>query len=294
MSVALRRLRGTAKTHVNMGALTFGGLTGFVAYWSWRMKIKKEFLVGNGLYRFNYAAHNMTPWKSQWLTWYRMPLEEYQVNHMFRPYYVIGQLDYSKEILIPNYKTFNGNTVKGFDVINPLYCYDGGRINADNIKLKNEKGIISTDRAAIIVNRGWIPYNLKDKRKRLWEQNTRQLTKIEGTMVMAKDIHDYKVPNNPTNNEWYNLAPEDIARFWELPNFNELKQFYFQQVDLKETGGASINNSAEKYAWPMPKSKEEVIREYYNWWTHEKWNKYIYYTLTPISAVSFWVFFLTI
>jgi len=171
---------------------------------------------------------------------------------------------------------------------------EGGRYHGEAIALGKQDQLITTDRAAIIVNRGWIPQTMKDKRKRLWEKNTRQLVKIQGTFLMAKDIHDYTKPNNPNNNEWYNLAPEDIARFWELPNFNELKQFYFQQVDLDTRGGASINNSAEVYQWPLIKTKEEVIREYYNWMNHEKWNKLGYYTLTPLSLFSFGVFFLTL
>mmetsp|Transcript_11513 Transcript_11513/g.10185 ORF Transcript_11513/g.10185 Transcript_11513/m.10185 type:complete len:295 (+) Transcript_11513:15-899(+) len=294
MSVALRRLRGHPKQLVNQGAFTVGIITGFVAYWSWRIKLKKEFLLGHGLYRFNHAAANITPWKSQWLTWYRMPDQEYEVNHLFRPYYVIGQLDYSKEILIPKKKTINHTLIDGYDVISPLYCYDGGRFNPEAKKLDKMDSIITSDRAAIIINRGWIPQSLKDKKKRLWEKNSRQLVKIQGTMVQAKDIHDYSIPNNPDNNEWNNLAPEDIARFWELSNFNELKQFYFQQIDLGNVGGTSVGNSSQTYSYPMMKTKEEVIREYYNWMGHEKWNKLAYYSLTPVSIVSFWVFFLTV
>ena len=293
MSVALRRLRGNSKSMVCQGAFTLGSITGFIAYWNWRFKIKKEFLIGHGLNRFNHVSVNITPWKSQWLTWYRMPDEEYKVYHLFKPYYVIGQIDYSKEVLIPKKKSINGHSMDGFDVINPLYCYDGGRFNVEAVSIGNETNIATTDRAAIIVNRGWIPYNLKDKRKRLWEKNSRQLTKIHGTFLMAKDIHDYSKPNNPSNNEWYNLAPEDIARFWELPNFNELKQFYFQQVNLGDSISTKVDND-ETHHWPVSKTPEEVIREYYNWWTSEKWNKAGYYTLTPLSMFSFWVFFMTI
>jgi len=33
---------------------------------------------------------------------------------------------------------------------------------------------------------------------------------MHGVFRAGKDIHDYKVPNNPDNNEWHNLALEDM------------------------------------------------------------------------------------
>lgn len=129
MSVAIRRLRGSAKRSVNLGAFGVGSVTGMLAYWHYRFKIKKEFLLGHGLYRLSSAAVNYTPYDQQWLTFYRMPWQEYHAHHLFRPYYVIGQIDYSKEVLIPKEVTLDGKKVSGFDVINPLYCYDAGKFD---------------------------------------------------------------------------------------------------------------------------------------------------------------------
>lgn len=83
------------------------------------------------------------------------------------------------------------------------------------------------DRAAIIVNRGWIPARLADKKTRPNDVNTRQLIKIKGCFRKGKNIHDYKVPNNPDNNEWNNLALEDIGIHWDLCNFHEASYYYF-------------------------------------------------------------------
>lgn len=81
-----------------------------------------------------------------------MPDEEWTVYHRFRPYYLVGQLDHSKEVLIPREK----DGVAGFDVINPVYCYEGGKLSMfDLVTLKDDP--IKLDRSAIIVNRGWIP-----------------------------------------------------------------------------------------------------------------------------------------
>lgn len=168
---------------------------------------------------------NCTPWKQMYFTWWRMPQEEYDVYHRFKPYFILGQIDYSKEILIPRTRNIDGVKVAGYDVINPIYCYEGGK---ESFKKKfAKKDPISIERAALILNRGWIPEELKDKRSRPNELNTRKLVRVNGTFMKGKNIHDYKIPNNPDNNEWYNLALEDIGIYWDLPNFDECKHYYF-------------------------------------------------------------------
>jgi cytochrome oxidase assembly protein ShyY1 len=284
MSVALRRLRGTNKVSVNQGALAIGVLTGFTAYWNYRFKIKKEFLIGHGLYTFNRPATEMTPTVPILYRWYNMPEEEYNQFYRFTPMFMIGQIDHNKEVLIPTDRKINGKTHKGYDVINPLYTHNGGRLHMEAIALDKKDKITTTERAAIIVNRGWIPAEMKDRKTRPWEKTTRQLTRINGTYMRAKNIHDYTIPNNPNNSEWHNLAPEDLARYWDLPNVNELKNFYFQRMESPDM----------KYKWPLPPSPEDVVRGYYKWINHEKINKVIYYTLFPVSGLSFWVFFMTL
>jgi cytochrome oxidase assembly protein ShyY1 len=86
---------------------------------------------------------------------------------------------------------------------------------------------INIERAAIIVNRGWIPAGLKDKRSRPDEINTRRLVKLKGCWRKGTNLHHYKTPNNPDTNEWYNVALEDIGIFWDLPNADECKHYYF-------------------------------------------------------------------
>ena len=175
-----------------------------------------------------------------------MPDEEYNVYHRFKPYFIIGQLDYSKEVLIPSTKIIDGIKMEGYDVINPLYCYEGGRLSFK--KLFAQEDPVSVERAAIIVNRGWIPIELKDKRSRPNEVNSMKLVRLNGTFLRGKNIHDYKVPNNPDNNEWHNLALEDIGIFWDLPNFDECKFFYFQVMDF----GRSEGEVEEQVPFPAP------------------------------------------
>jgi hypothetical protein len=90
-----------------------------------------------------------------YFTWWRMPEEEWNIYHRFKPYFLLGQLDLSKEVLIPREKVINGNKVAGFDVINPVYCYEGGKLSFKNAFAGKDP--IKIDRSAIIVHRGWIP-----------------------------------------------------------------------------------------------------------------------------------------
>jgi len=41
-------------------------------------------------------------------SWYRMPEQEWNIYHRFKPYFITGQLDFSKEVLIPRKKEVNG------------------------------------------------------------------------------------------------------------------------------------------------------------------------------------------
>lgn len=95
------------------------------------------------------------------MTWMRMPWQEYKAYHQFNPYYIIGQLDKSKEILIPTKKVIDGKTVNGYSIMNPIYTYENGRLLYGDWSNK-KKNITHVDRAAVIVNRGWIPKELKN------------------------------------------------------------------------------------------------------------------------------------
>ena len=69
-------------------------------------------------------------------------------------------------------------------------------------------------------------------------------------------MHEYSVPNNPDNNEWNNLCLEDIGIFWDLPNWEESKYYYFNTVQLN---GEEQNPGSPVRA----DSKDEVIEKYY-------------------------------
>ena len=161
----LKRLNNEDRNLVKDGAIFTTMITGAIAYINYREWVKKDFLRSEGHYRFHSRTQNVTPWKQLYFTWWRMPDEEFNVYHRFKPYYIIGQLDTSKEVLIPQKRyDSHGNAHEGFNVVNPFYCYEGGRVSFQ--KAFAEEDPISVERAANIINRGWIPAELKDKRSR--------------------------------------------------------------------------------------------------------------------------------
>ena len=247
------------------GAIYTALATGAFAYYHYREYIGKAFRRSEAHYKFTQVVTNITPWQQMYFSWWRMPEEEWTVYHRFRPYYVIGQLDYSKEVLIPRTKEINGVKYDGFDVINPFYCYEGGKI-CMNKAINFSGDPISIDRAAIIVKRGWVQAAYRDKASRPKEVNSRELVKISGCFMPGKNVHDYKVPNNPDAGEWNNLCLEDIGIYWDLPNFDEAKYYYFHAVNL------SGENSANREITPvMADSVDEVINDFYQFrWTETK------------------------
>ncbi len=230
----VKRMAREERTLLRDGAIYTCLATGAFSYFQYREYIKKSFRRSEAHYKFNQTVTNCTPWKQMYFSWWRMPEEEWTVYHRFRPYFVIGQLDYSKEVLIPRDKTINGQTVAGFDVINPFYCYEGGKISMGKA-LSMSGDPIQIDRAAIIVRRGWIPASYREKISRPNEVNSRELVKLSGCFMPGKNVHDYKIPNNPDANEWNNLCLEDIGIYWDLPNFDESKYYYFHAVNLDGT-----------------------------------------------------------
>ena len=253
----IKRMAKDEKTLLRDGAIYTFFATGGWAYFHYREYMKKAFKRSECHYKFTQTITNCTPWKQMYFSWWRMPEEEWTVYHRFRPYFIIGQLDYSKEILIPRNKVVNGTEVQGYDIINPFYCYEGGKISMEK-GLKTGVDPISVDRAALIVRRGWIPAVYKEKTSRPNEINSQELTKLAGCFMPGKNVHDYKIPNNPDANDWNNLCLEDIGIYWDLPNFDESKYYYFQTIDIDGANADAVENTPV-----MADSIDDVCDEFY-------------------------------
>lgn len=127
-----------------------------------------------------------------------------------KPVSVKGIFDHKREVQVKKYK----NGEKGFDVITPLYTH------------LNESG----EACAILVNRGWIPYDLRMQRMHL-KQSAGIVT---GLLYTGDKKNKWAIPNSPTIDSYRNVYPEDIALVDQLGNYEEASQMMLQQIDLDE------------------------------------------------------------
>ena len=105
--------------------------------------------------------------------------------------------------------------------------------------------------------------------------------------MKGKDIHDYKIPNNPDNNDWHNLALEDIGLYWDLPNFDECMFYYFRAVNFsKESTGAMLDVETPVEA----DSVDDIINYHYGWKFNELFHKLSIYGFGSFSLLSATVF----
>ena len=108
------------------------------------------------------------------------------------------------------------------------------------------------------------------------------MVRFTGTWLKGKNVHEYSVPNNPDNNEWNNLCLEDIGIFWDLPNWDECRFYYFNVSQL--------NDEAQNPRSPIEAdSKDDLIEKYYEWRFDESLYKRMFQGFYAISAVSFGV-----
>ena len=285
---AIKRLTAEERHNFKHGTAFVFLTAGSFAYVNYRRYIQKDFLRSHAYYRLGATIQNMTPWGNMYFTWFRMPREEYEYYHRFMPYYVIGQIDYSKEILIPAKKIIDGKSYAGYDVINPLYCYEGGKVDWPAALNNTSRYPVTIEKSGIILNRGWIPVDMKNKKTRPWETDSTQLVKVQGTFRRGKDIHDYTKPNDPNSNQWHNLALEDIALFWELPNFDEAKFYYFQALSLNNSSEPPISTKVPGGApqFPMALNPDELVTTEYNWKVSSDTHRNIFRVFGSLSAVS--------
>jgi hypothetical protein len=89
----IQKMKREDRNFVRDGGIYLGLITGSIAYWNYRQMIRKDFYRSEGHYRFSKRLANITPWKQLYFTWWRMPDEEFNAYHRFRPYYILGQLD---------------------------------------------------------------------------------------------------------------------------------------------------------------------------------------------------------
>ena len=102
-------------------------------------------------------------------------LDQFEQDFSFKPVTVKGIFDHQKEFQVA--KEYRGE--RGVQIITPFYTHldANGKENA------------------ILVNRGWVPHDLKDLRM---HTAGKVAGKISGVLYRGDVQHNYSTPNSPT------------------------------------------------------------------------------------------------
>ena len=131
-----------------------------------------------------------------------------------------GIIDFNKQIYLYN---LNESGKPGFEVINPII------INNENY----------------LINRGWIPFNKKDKP----EVNLINESNIIGTLKLQHKASTFKPENDINKNYWFTLNREDIFKYTGK-KFSDYIIYLNGDYKLPKPKviTANISNNHKKYA----------------------------------------------
>ena len=131
-----------------------------------------------------------------------------------------GIIDFNKQIYLYN---LNESGKPGFEVINPII------INNENY----------------LINRGWIPFNKKDKP----EVNLINESNIVGTLKLQHEASTFKPGNDINKNYWFTLNREDIFKYTGK-KFSDYIIYLNGDYKLPKPKviTANISNNHKKYA----------------------------------------------
>ena len=138
-------------------------------------------------------------------------IDKFESEWSMKPVSVKGIFDHTRELMVE--KVRNGE--KGVDVITPFYTH----LDA------------AGKEQAILVNRGFVPLDLKDQR--LHYTNDTMGT-IRGILYRGDTLNKYSKPNSPTIGSYQTVRPEEAALISQLPNRDEASQVMLHMVDFEE------------------------------------------------------------
>lgn len=126
-----------------------------------------------------------------------------------KPVSVTGVFDHSKEIQVDKVQ----NSEKGALVITPFYTH-----------MKNG------EKQAILVNRGWVPQDLRHHRMHYLTASEGTIT---GVLYRGDNQSKYSQKNDPTIGVHRNVKPEEFALIDTLANEEEAGKFMLHMVDME-------------------------------------------------------------
>ena len=134
----------------------------------------------------NKAAH---VWSSE------ADINKFESDWSMKPVSIKGVFDHTRETQVE--KIRNGE--KGVDIVTPFYTH----LDA------------SGKEQAILVNRGWVPHDLKDQR--LHYANA-VMGNIKGILYRGDAKTKYSKDSTPTHNQFTSVQPSELSLMSQLPN----------------------------------------------------------------------------
>ena len=133
---------------------------------------------------------DITPPNKGHFAWSEQPdkLDKFENDWAMKPVVVKGIFDYTREVQVE--KMRNGE--KGVDIITPFYTH----LDSNGVE------------QAIIVNRGWVPYDLRDSRM---HYNNSSFGAIRGVLYRGDAKTKYWLPNSPTIKQYTSVQPHDCS-----------------------------------------------------------------------------------
>jgi cytochrome oxidase assembly protein ShyY1 len=138
-------------------------------------------------------------------------LNKFEDEWSFKKVKLRGIFDYTKEFQVEREK----NGEKGVLIITPFYTH----LNEND------------DESAILVNRGWVPEDLRYMRMHYATEATGEIT---GILYRGDAKTKYSVSNEPLTARYTNVTPYDFALVAQIKNRDEASQFMLLQVDEDE------------------------------------------------------------
>ena len=176
-----------------------------------------------------------------------------------KPVTLKGILNHDKEVKIEKWQ----NGEKGVEVVTPFYTH----LNKDDKP------------CGILVNRGWMPWDLKDYR---YDRNN-STVKVQGILYRGDAKTKYSRPNQPLLNAYTSVYPEELAVVAQLPNEQEAATFMLKAVDFDpeaRTPMPDVPSSEELTKFGISSERHQAYEK--------MWNAFTYFGV--LANTAFWLY----
>ena len=129
-----------------------------------------------------------------------------------KPIKIKGIFDHPNEIQV---RKNNASGEKGVEIITPFYTH----LNS------------SGEPCGVLVNRGWVPADFRNKKYHYNSNNTGYIT---GILYTGDAKTKYSKNNEVLAQVYHHVTPSDFALLNKMNNLDEASQFMVKQIDTDE------------------------------------------------------------